>query len=296
MWLRDRIYKTVTAAAGYPPMLLTDDNQDPSWPAYIFISGEPVRLGKLKPISLPKSFHGTTVSSLSDEPTLTDDWPFLYVKKLLLDVPYISVVLVIILITIIVGRGLVFAKKSASDCQLFFLGAAFILLELQAISRLSLLYGSTWLTSLIVINGVLLMILCANFFVLKFGAAEYGYPSYFVLFATLLASYFLPMDTILNWDYWSGHLTITLVTLLPIFLAGLVFANCFKRVETPARSFAFNLLGSVLGALLEYFADYWGVRSLILIASVLYLLSFFFFVMRRSKEIEQSALPTTSQP
>jgi Spermine/spermidine synthase domain len=291
MWLRDRIYKTITAAAGYPPMLLTDDDKDPSWPAYIFVSGEPVRSGILKPISLDKSFHGTTVTSVSDERTLTDDWPFLYVKKLLVDVPYISVVLVIILITTIVGRGLVFGQKSASDCQLFFLGSAFILLELQAISRLSLLYGSTWLTSLIVINGVLLMILGANFFVLKFRAAEFGYASYFLLFATLLGSYFLPITEMLKWDFWTGHLTITFLTLLPIFLAGLVFANCFKQVKTPARSFAFNLLGSVLGALMEYFADYWGVSSLILIASILYLFSFLFFVIRRSNDSKQSSLP-----
>lgn len=48
-----------------------------------------------------------------------------------------------------------------------FLGAAFLLLELQSIARLSLLYGSTWYTSAIVINSVLLMILGANFLVIK---------------------------------------------------------------------------------------------------------------------------------
>ena len=51
--------------------------------------------------------------------------------------------------------------------RLFFLGAAFMLLETKAVVQLALLFGSTWLVNSLVFFTVLIMILLANLYVLK---------------------------------------------------------------------------------------------------------------------------------
>lgn len=287
-WLRDKIFKTLESAAGYPPLVETDIDAPYRWPAYVFISGEPVRNKLVSALTIKDSFHPVRMPANVETRILTDDWPYLYIKPLGLDLSYLSVVGVVIAITVYAARQLILAKNSASDAQLFFMGAAFMLLELQAISRLSLLYGTTWVTTSVVINGVLLMILAANFAVLRFGSRFNQNFLYLLLAASLLLSYFLPVSEILKWDEagaYYGHLSITFLSLLPVFAAGLLFATAFRQVKNGARSFAFNLLGSVAGALLEYLSTYWGVRSLLIVAFAAYLCSFIFSLSESKKQI-----------
>lgn len=276
-WLRNRIYKTLEAVTGYPPVVLSDEKAPVSWPAYFFITGEPVHRGQVIPPTDPKTFCGLTIPSDATGIILSDDWPFLYIKDKSLDLPYLAVTLLIIMITLYVGRSLVFAKKTGSDLQLFGLGAAFILVELQAISRLSLIYGATWLTSSVVINGVLLMILAANYLVIKSKQPFNQNLLYGLLFAALLASYFLPVTTVLAafaQAHYIGMALVTLFTLLPILMAGLIFATAFNTVKEPSRSFAYNLMGSVFGGLLEYLSTYLGINNLVLVSLAIYVLSY----------------------
>lgn len=284
-WLRNRIYKTLEDVTGYPPIVMSDENAKFNWPAYFFVTGKPVKDGLLQVEPLPaptageKSEIGFAKIDMPkdvDGVVLGDDWPFLYVKDKALDLPYLFVLFLISAITIYVGRGLIFGTKTSTDLQLFFMGAAFILLELQAISRLALIYGATWVTSSVVINGVLLMILLANYMIIKRPHLLSQKAQYLALFASLLLSYLAPVGyrqlTSVNPDL--AACAITIVTLAPIFLAGLIFATAFKGAEKPSRSFAFNLLGSVLGGLLEYLSTYLGISNLLLVALLLYVFSF----------------------
>lgn len=276
-WLRNRIYKTIEGVCGYGPLVITDEHAPVKWPAYIFVAGEPVRRKELTAPNNPNSFNGVPMPAQVEAKVMTDDWPYLYIRPVGVDIPYLLVVMEIVAIALWAGRHLLFSRKSGSDYQLFFLGSAFILLELQSISRLSLLYGTTWLTSTVVINGVLLMILCANFIILKRGAFAKQGVLYAGLAASLLLSYFLPTEQVLQLNSagpFVGHGLVTLLTLVPMFMAGLIFASAFAGVISPARSFAFNLLGTVLGALLEYFSTYWGINSLVLISLLLYGVSY----------------------
>ena len=54
------------------------------------------------------------------------------------------------------------------DPRMFFLGAGFMLVETKAVVHLALLFGSTWMVNSVVFFAVLVMILAANLFVLKF--------------------------------------------------------------------------------------------------------------------------------
>ena len=53
------------------------------------------------------------------------------------------------------------------DGRMFFLGAAFMLLETKAVVQLALLFGSTWLVNSLVFFTALMLILLANLYVLQ---------------------------------------------------------------------------------------------------------------------------------
>ncbi|MCC7527634.1 MAG: hypothetical protein IT342_03865, partial [Candidatus Melainabacteria bacterium] len=95
---------------------------------------------------------------------------------------------------------------------------------------------------------------------------------------TLLVSWIVPVGQLLEGE--SGILNyavITLVTSLPMFMAGLIFSTSFSSSQSPRRSLAFNLLGAVFGALLEYLSTYIGVSALVTVAAALYFVSWIFF-------------------
>jgi hypothetical protein len=51
------------------------------------------------------------------------------------------------------------------DWHFFFLGAGFFLLEAQIISKMALLFGTTWMVNSIAISGLLLLIVGSNLLV-----------------------------------------------------------------------------------------------------------------------------------
>src|SRR6185503_6019545 len=77
----------------------------------------------------------------------------------------------------------------------FFLGAAFMLLEVQIISKTALLFGTTWLVNSIVITALLLFILLANLVVRKL--PSFPRPlAYAGLLATLALAYLVPAESL----------------------------------------------------------------------------------------------------
>ena len=60
----------------------------------------------------------------------------------------------------------------------------------------------------------------------------------------------------------------------PIYLANLIFAQRFADVATSGDAFAANLLGAMVGGVLEYLALITGYRFLLIVIAVLYGLAF----------------------
>jgi hypothetical protein len=60
----------------------------------------------------------------------------------------------------------------------------------------------------------------------------------------------------------------------PVYLANLIFAQRFSDVETTAIAFAANLLGAMVGGVLEYLALITGYRFLLIVVGGLYALAF----------------------
>jgi hypothetical protein len=285
-WTRDRLFKTFTEAGGYEPMLLNGKFSNS-----IFILGPRI---KDQTYTVPANYTLQAVPAQIRRRCLTDDWPYVYVQPEVVDYPYLLVVLEILLLSVYAGRRLLFQKSEFSHWQMFFLGSAFMLLELRSISFLSLLYGSTWVTSALVINGVLTMIFLANLVVIKMGArittkqpAVYG-----VLLAAILISYFLPVEQLLNSLHSiMSYTVLTLLTILPMGVAAVIFSSAFSHVPNASRAFAFNLFGAVVGGLLEVMSNYVGIRNVLLVAMLLYLFSYLCYCLaeRRASAPEAPA-------
>ena len=61
-----------------------------------------------------------------------------------------------------------------------------------------------------------------------------------------------------------------------MFIANLVFASRFRDTEDPTTAFGANLLGAMLGGVLEYMALITGYRGLLVLAALLYALAWVF--------------------
>jgi hypothetical protein len=209
------------------------------------------------------------------EPILaSDDWPFLYLQSRL--IPDVNVRSMLLLGGLGIGMVLLFVPKQRGgawiDGRMFFLGAAFMLLETMAVVQLALLFGSTWLVNSLVFSTVLVLILLSNLYVLKArtGRLAWYYAGLFVFLALgVLTSLDAFLDGALIWRY----AVPSIVALGPMFFAGVIFAKAFGDSPNPDAAFGSNIAGAVVGGLCESFSMLLGFRYLLLLAALFYLLS-----------------------
>ena len=100
------------------------------------------------------------------------------------------------------------------------------------------------------------------------------------------------MSLVLNWlvpASWLLSLEPTLrlfvgggIAFLPVFIANLIFADRFRDEKESTTAFGANLLGAVVGGLLEYMALLMGYRSLLFIVAGAYLIAL--FATRKSQQ------------
>jgi uncharacterized membrane protein YczE len=62
----------------------------------------------------------------------------------------------------------------------------------------------------------------------------------------------------------------TLALCTPVFFAGIIFVSSFARANFRGSALGSNLFGSLLGGLLESSSLWFGLRSLAILAAVLY--------------------------
>jgi spermidine synthase len=201
-----------------------------------------------------------------------DDWPFPYLHGPM--IPELSIRSMLLL----GGLGLVmvflFLPKSGGglDSRMFFLGAAFMLLETRAVVQLALLFGSTWIVNSLVFFTVLLLILLANLYVLT-RPSKRVWPHYAALIAFLLVAALVPMTGFLGDGFLWRLAMPCFLTLGPVFFAGVIFTRSFARTANPDLAFGSNVAGAVVGGLAESLSMLLGFRYLLLLAVLFYLLS-----------------------
>jgi len=214
----------------------------------------------------------------------TDDWPFLYLQGRL--IPSLNIRSMILLGLLGIAMVWLFLPKGQAarriDWRMFFLGAAFMLLETKAVVQLALLFGSTWIVNSLVFFTALVMILLANLYVLRSTGKTLAWH-YAGLILLLGAAIAIPLDMFLAGGVVWRYAVPCALALGPMFFAGVIFARSFRESLDPDMAFGSNIAGSVLGGISESFSMLLGFRYLLLLAIAFYLLSAWASVPRGKK-------------
>ena len=202
----------------------------------------------------------------------SDDWPFLYLRGKL--IPDLTIRSMGIFGVLGVGMVYLFLPKGriAIHGRMFFLGAAFMLLETRAVVQMALLFGSTWLVNSAVFFTVLVLILLANLYVLKVQRVHLFWQ-YIGLLIFLAVGVLTPVDVFLSGGMLWRYAVPCILALGPMFFAGIIFAASFRDATSPDLAFGSNIAGSVLGGLAESFSMLLRFQHLLLLAMLFYLLS-----------------------
>jgi predicted RNA methylase len=200
--------------------------------------------------------------------TLTDDWPFLYLRGQWIPPSYWPMFGLVIAVALAMVLRLLPGGLRSVDPWFFLLGAGFLLVEVRNLAELSLLFGSTWLVNAFVIGGLLLMALLANLVSERF---ELPVPAAFAGLALAVAAcFFSPVQLLASWPPGVREVAATLWLSAPFFFSGLVFSRTFRIASSSAAAFGSNLLGAVAGGLLEHASLVNGVRFLTLLSLAVY--------------------------
>jgi SAM-dependent methyltransferase len=264
-WIASRLDAMLREASGAPPLTA---------PAFydgrMFLAGPGMPEAGAHPeltVGLPPSESAAHPPG----PKATDDWPFLYLRSRRVP-PTVVMASIAMLAVSALLVALFFRGATRVDRHLFFLGAGFLLVETRSIAQLGLLYGATWRVSAIAIAGILALILLANIVVARRGAPP-RLTLYAVLGMILLLNYAVRPGVALGGGA-AARIAMTLFLLAPLFVAGLLFASAVRERDQLAPALASNLVGAVLGGLLENLSMVTGIAALSLLAIALYAASF----------------------
>jgi SAM-dependent methyltransferase len=199
-----------------------------------------------------------------------DDRPFLYLRGRTIPGKYLATLFLVLLASLIgVWTAGGAFKPMARYVDLFFMGAAFLLLETKAVVQFALLFGTTWFVNALVFAGVLAIVLLA---IEVERRIHIGRPLllFGLLFLGLLVAWVVPTDALLGFSVVPRFLLATTLAFFPIFVANLIFAERFRDTADPTAAFGANLLGAMLGGTLEYLSLLVGFRSLLFVVAALY--------------------------
>ena len=262
LWLFDRLIAMVRSATGTAPLIFTK----PAGEVIIlapkgFTPQEP---GKLQFYRRVQRTPVNAVESL-------DDWPYLYLRDRSIPLDYLVTIGFLLLVSSVFVVTTFDRRTRGLDFHFFFLGAGFLLLETKSITTISLFFGATWLVSLVVIFGVLIMVLLANLAAAKLKI--YTPWLYLPLLGSVGFLYFLPSSAVLTWSSYARLAYCLVLIPLPIFFAGLIFSLGLRTSGDPSFALGSNLLGAMVGGFVEYLGMVTGTKALLLIVLAFYLAS-----------------------
>lgn len=207
----------------------------------------------------------------------TDDWPYLFLRDRGVSWSYaIGLIFTIYSGWWLVGRCF---GKFASDRlgrTMFFLGAAFMLIETKSVTQMGLIAGTTWIVNSAVIAAVLGMIFVATVAQIKFRFKNVNLM-YGLLFATLLFNLVFPISVLNALPVVARMVLGAVVLAAPLLFAAIIFAITFSEVKEPGKALGMNLLGTLIGGVLEYLSMMIGISALNAVAALLYGLALFFY-------------------
>jgi SAM-dependent methyltransferase len=295
-----RLQRVLTDAFGRQPASFAVRSGFRGWGGTGFVAGDEAvlarRLGEDARLRATVEEAGPARArwAAADVPATTDDWPYLYLPGRGIP-PLYFLVFGILLLFSLVGVRAAYGRRRLA-WRFFFLGAGFMLLETQNISKLALLFGTTWVVNSVMISAILVMIVLANAYAARARPASLT-PYFAALFASLALNLIVPLGAFAALPPGPKALATGVVMGLPILFAGIIFSASFAVAADRAAVLAANLLGAMAGGALETFSFLVGIKALLLLAAALYLLALLAragAVHPGPAESASSGVPTTS--
>ena len=267
-FIADRIARGLEDTFGGPP-LVSSYALGPDVNFAVFATGPGVAsLGGGLPASGDAGYRMTP----PDARPATDDWPFLYLEDAAIPPRFVAALAAVLVLSGLAVAGaaaLTRGRRRGLSVHFFLLGVAFLLLETRSLVTFSLLFGTTWIVNALAFFAILVSVLIA------IGVSARG-PRlarrglYAGLLVSLLVAYLVPPSALLVESALLRYGLASAIAFAPIFFANLVFADAFRDAEEADVSFASNLLGAMVGGVLEWTALIFGYQALLLIVIGVY--------------------------
>ena len=259
-WLRDRYAGSLREAFGSDPCIATVDGAGTVAALTVGYGSGNVHCTR---VWAP---DGAVPSSASD------DYPFPYLRDRTIPPFYLITMGLILIASLVLVRGSSDGgmKPMRSYVDLFAMGAAFLLLETKSVVQFALLFGTTWFVNALVFIGVLLSVYLAVELSIRWKRMPPASTLYGGLLASLAVAWAVPLSSLLALGFGPRFVIAVAITFAPVFFANLIFAQRFRDVGSSTAAFGANLLGAMVGGLLEYTALLTGYRNLLILVALLY--------------------------
>jgi SAM-dependent methyltransferase len=268
-WMGSRLYWSLAQAFGREPALF--DTPKSPFESIAFVEGPDSVVGEaaLPPPGVARLSPDAMRAERPHTLLATDDWPHLYLQGRTLPLVYVVVLGVVLLVSFGAFRS-AGPFEIRRHLELFLLGAGFMLLETRSLTSMALSFGSTWIVSAVVIGSILLVVFAGNLLVLR-GVRVAPGLGYALIAALLVLQYLMPLRYVAQGGFSLRLLLALLWVGAPVLVASLLFSRAFENVASTSRAFGANLLGVVVGGVVEYASMIVGLRALSLLAALLYL-------------------------
>jgi spermidine synthase len=271
-WMGQRFYAMLDRVFGRSPLVLFAPQIGELLAATIFITSDDAGLWKRAaepelaaritefPTRFPLDVSGAPLAT-------TDDWPYAYHRSRSIPGTFLTVSLILLGMAVVLVGGVIEPSR-ASTWNFFFLGAGFLLLETQLISRLALYFGTTWLVNCVALTAILMVLVLANVYVARRPPKRLG-PYYALLVVSLFANYFFPWQR-LPYGAWTVGVLLSAAYSFSVFFAGVIFTERFRRAAGRSSAFGANIVGAVAGGLAQNVSFILGMKMLLVIAALFY--------------------------
>lgn len=280
-----RISRTLEQVFGRPPLLVDMQFTNFGRGGYIFVAGDlETANSKLRSNArfmeqaVKYKWLRTDMEKEAAIAPADDDWPYIYLREP--GVPLLYFLLGALLLALLYYCRMRFGSIApgsgwrAQHWHFFLLGAAFLLLEVQNISRASVVLGSTWWVNAIIISAVLMMILLSNMIAYRFPKLNLNLV-YAGLLISCLSLYWIDLASFAWLPYVPRAFLVGVLSTLPMLFSGVVFISSLASVEDKGAALGTNLFGALVGGLAQSITFYTGISFLLLLVTMLYLAAAF---------------------
>ncbi|MCL6622067.1 MAG: hypothetical protein K6T55_08200 [Syntrophobacterales bacterium] len=253
-FIADRMGNVLKKIFGWEPLTFRIPFSNLGWGGVIFVSGNSNTIQKqmhsnrelaefVQAMQTAYSFTLTYNTKIA-----TDDWPYIYLESP--RIPFLFFLLALVTLLLFLrsyyhwGASGVIHHWQRTHWHFFFLGAAFLLLEVQNISKAAVVLGNTWDVNAVIISGVLCMILLSNLI-------YYVYPEinknlvYFLLICSCIILYYVDLAAFSFLNYPLKATVVGALAALPLLFSGIIFIRSFARTDSKDEALGANLIGSL---------------------------------------------------